>query len=681
MKKSVLFILAAGISFGAMAQNTPAPTRNTKCIALRPYLNMQQAHRNDQPAGQSQNSGQQPNRHRVQASRIPLGSSYNAYGVLDASTTALTANKACHLIAMTHREDASKAGCGSGAYEVSYSTNMGYSWDSTIVMLCNQPSRYPNGVIFNPAGNTNPLNCYNAFAGPWTNSAPSPADSWVATVHGSVKLDNTMLDNAVWMNGVNGHQIQNTGDLSYMQSCDDSTVHVIGQGFNVNNSSGFFTRWLGAVITTGKFATDSFNWTQTVIKPHFWSAYKGALANAPIDSGNGAGSPCQHIGTPGMAWSQNGATGYVVFLGNLDSAGLDFVSYQPIVYKTTDHGQTWNMMTPFNFRTLPNLVQYLVSSGQVTSDSGYALPLINVIGSQQGSENDYDMTVDANNNLHIFCSVQGMYYGNPDSAYNIYTYNKAKYYLYDLHTTSPTGGWQARFIDSMNVKPSVMVNDGTWSSGTASVSFGARIQASRTTDGTHLFCIWEDDITGDTAIISPDIFGQAFDVTNNATSTVQQFTNTADQYFLCVSNIALDSGSGCPGMRYTIPCVYAEPQNIPNDGTAPINFFYQNSVRFVCDSNFTEGVDNVSSNGFSVSPNYPNPFNKTTEFNVTLPQASMVSVDVFNMLGQKVWSMMPGKMGAGVNVVSINAASLSAGIYFYRVTVNQNSITQKMVVQ
>jgi len=84
-----------------------------------------------------------------------LGSSANVNGILDATTTAVTANQACNLIVMTHRDNNSNvASCGTGAYVAAYSTNGGSVWDSTVTLFCNPASgpgvRYPNGVIFNP---------------------------------------------------------------------------------------------------------------------------------------------------------------------------------------------------------------------------------------------------------------------------------------------------------------------------------------------------------------------------------------------------------------------------------------------------------------------------------------------------------------------------------------------------
>ena len=70
---------------------------------------------------------------------------------------------------------------------------------------------------------------------------------------------------------------------------------------------------------------------------------------------------------------------------------------------------------------------------------------------------------------------------------------------------------------------------------------------------------------------------------------------------------------------------------------------------------------------FSLQQNYPNPFNPTTTVNFNLPISSNVKLAVYNVLGQKVLTLLNQKMSVGNHSVNINAASLSSGIYFYRI--------------
>ena len=83
---------------------------------------------------------------------------------------------------------------------------------------------------------------------------------------------------------------------------------------------------------------------------------------------------------------------------------------------------------------------------------------------------------------------------------------------------------------------------------------------------------------------------------------------------------------------------------------------------------------------FSVAQNSPNPFNPTTTINFSLAQAGDVSVDVFNVAGQKVDTLVEGYMNAGSQSVVWDASDFSAGVYFYTVKTAGFSKTMKMTL-
>jgi choice-of-anchor B domain-containing protein len=83
---------------------------------------------------------------------------------------------------------------------------------------------------------------------------------------------------------------------------------------------------------------------------------------------------------------------------------------------------------------------------------------------------------------------------------------------------------------------------------------------------------------------------------------------------------------------------------------------------------------------FELSQNYPNPFNPATTFTVTLPQSDVVSVVVYNALGQIVAKLHDGKLSAGKHSFTFDAARLASGLYFYRVTTTQLTKTRKMML-
>ena len=83
---------------------------------------------------------------------------------------------------------------------------------------------------------------------------------------------------------------------------------------------------------------------------------------------------------------------------------------------------------------------------------------------------------------------------------------------------------------------------------------------------------------------------------------------------------------------------------------------------------------------FSVSQNSPNPFNPATAISFSIAEAGNVSIDVFNVAGQRVGTIANEFMDAGSHSVSWNASEFSAGVYFYTVNAGDISKTMKMTL-
>ncbi len=78
--------------------------------------------------------------------------------------------------------------------------------------------------------------------------------------------------------------------------------------------------------------------------------------------------------------------------------------------------------------------------------------------------------------------------------------------------------------------------------------------------------------------------------------------------------------------------------------------------------------------------NYPNPFNPTTTISFSLPARSAVRLNVFNLLGQKVITLVNGDFPAGVHYVTWDATAVPSGIYFYRLSTDNGDLTRKMLL-
>jgi hypothetical protein len=78
--------------------------------------------------------------------------------------------------------------------------------------------------------------------------------------------------------------------------------------------------------------------------------------------------------------------------------------------------------------------------------------------------------------------------------------------------------------------------------------------------------------------------------------------------------------------------------------------------------------------------NYPNPFNPTTTIQFALPQGGMYKLKVYSVLGEEVAELINNELSAGIHKVSFDASRLSSGMYIYRLTGNNVTITKKMLL-
>jgi hypothetical protein len=83
---------------------------------------------------------------------------------------------------------------------------------------------------------------------------------------------------------------------------------------------------------------------------------------------------------------------------------------------------------------------------------------------------------------------------------------------------------------------------------------------------------------------------------------------------------------------------------------------------------------------FELHQNYPNPFNPNTTIKYELPGFSMVRLSVFDILGREVSVLANDRENAGLYEVKFDAAGLSSGVYFYKLTAGQFVQTRKMTV-
>lgn len=83
---------------------------------------------------------------------------------------------------------------------------------------------------------------------------------------------------------------------------------------------------------------------------------------------------------------------------------------------------------------------------------------------------------------------------------------------------------------------------------------------------------------------------------------------------------------------------------------------------------------------FALEQNYPNPFNPTTTIRYTVPVKSIVTLKIYNILGQVVESLVNMDQGVGSYVVQFHASRLSTGVYFYELRAGNYRDIKKMLL-
>lgn len=83
---------------------------------------------------------------------------------------------------------------------------------------------------------------------------------------------------------------------------------------------------------------------------------------------------------------------------------------------------------------------------------------------------------------------------------------------------------------------------------------------------------------------------------------------------------------------------------------------------------------------FKLYQNYPNPFNPSTTIRYQLPSNGFVELVIFNTLGQSVRTLVVGTQNAGHYSVGFNASTLSSGVYYYRLKLEDKFIVKKMLL-
>ncbi len=106
--------------------------------------------------------------------------------------------------------------------------------------------------------------------------------------------------------------------------------------------------------------------------------------------------------------------------------------------------------------------------------------------------------------------------------------------------------------------------------------------------------------------------------------------------------------------------------------------------QLMLDNGFLTAIKTVSNDAppsrFELAQNYPNPFNPSTVISFSLPSKENVQLEVYNILGQRVASLLSANLNAGIHVVRFDGSRYASGVYFYMLRAGNNMQVKKMLL-
>ncbi|MCX6283913.1 MAG: T9SS type A sorting domain-containing protein [Bacteroidetes bacterium] len=533
-------------------------------------------------------------------------------------------------------------------------------------------ARYPQGAIYNPAGNTDTSNAYFCYYAPaFCNTTPS---SW---------------GGYTWGTGKWGAQADSTKHLDwytpppYRDIQHGFTITPLGTAFGLGNeyqylSATDYTYYDNLYLSTGV-------WDNTAHK------YNYTASLIPLPQNLGAWSTIEKI-----AADPTGNNVWIGCIGNNGGATPVFDStYYPIFIHSSDGGQTWG--TPIAVTLdgptgIPAILNYISDAKLAEVYSPSPAPSRDQIA--YTCVFDGSLTVDKWGNPHFAVGIAfpggGFSVVSPDGA------NSPKFdstlAIFDIFSTNKGTSWCARM---MGIPKHFRCN--VTSSGAAS-SIDLRTRISRNATGDKIFVSYQDTwLATATDNTAPDVFARGWDlITDKLTNNSGQDAATNVTYLSNVTQAAF-----CPDMA---PVVFTKSNGssllpIAVEGIVSLTLDNPVTFKYIPDFSYAQSAFTIAAQGpvwgsdcsFPVGINepiaastlsaevYPNPVKTIATLKVAVPQKGAVTIKITNLVGQTVMSVT--RNVESTDTFSIDASRLTSGVYFYTVIQGSQKVTGKIVVE
>lgn len=91
-------------------------------------------------------------------------------------------------------------------------------------------------------------------------------------------------------------------------------------------------------------------------------------------------------------------------------------------------------------------------------------------------------------------------------------------------------------------------------------------------------------------------------------------------------------------------------------------------------------LDSETPSRFILKQNYPNPFNPSTTISFTIPYSTFATVEVFNVAGAKIFTLIDTYLNAGHHSIRFDGSNLSTGVYFYKLKTTEFEQVKNMIL-
>jgi len=533
-----------------------------------------------------------------------------------------------------------------------YSTDMGQTWNGPVIVSDNNDegleNYYPSGMVYNPTGNGVVENAYGIGQ-----SAAINGSNWDVKVFGSSTLG-----------GENYMSYLTYTDESHGGYWNQFGIRQVQDYVRAMNVSaiGNWTEFTDAEIelVKGTFDGSEFDWdfsqtiaTDFVLDPDGFIWWGGMFVS--YDAGAES------------VWSDDGMTGYTWMTGasNEEASGM-----QPLIFKTTNGGEDWDYI---HLDFLSDEMQEFLDPYVIETNGGYMAPrFTETVGA-----------VDHRGDLQLF-AIAGAHSADiieyPDSLGWSWGYpgDLFRFSVDDNGLKS----WQ--WIDSLNTETVPQDDEGSY----LGTGWNHRLQLSKNDVENEFFLVWNDTRNADENEMDyePDLFGFSYNAHTDESTDVVCFTEgTLYETFYYFCHTAEQAIYNENEHIFTIPTLQAiTPGEFASNSSAtedPVTVNYVTGIQFPALMDEYVGInEEMQSANFNVAQNQPNPFTGTTTIEISSNTIAPAMIEVSNIMGQTVYTMNAGTIN-GTKKVELNASDLEAGVYFYTVTIGNESVSKKMIVE